>query len=68
MSDSNANPKTAAAVSATEAELDSIRYRGAPLPRPVPRPAEHPPETKPVSGAARNAVVAAGLARRQKES
>jgi len=67
MSDSNENPKTAA-VPATEAELDAIRYRGAPLPRPVPRPAEPPPETKTLSGAASDAVVAAGLACRQKES
>jgi hypothetical protein len=49
----------------TEAELEVIRYRGASHSRPAPRPEDGTDATKTLPGAARNAVVAAGLSRRQ---
>jgi hypothetical protein len=64
MSNPNWNKKTTT-LPATEAELEAIRYRGAPLPRTAPRHKDESDETKTLSVAARNALVAAGLSRRQ---
>jgi len=64
MSNQNWNKK-ATAIPPMEVELGAIRYRGAPLSRPAPRQEDEADETKTLCGAARNAVVAAGLSRRQ---
>jgi hypothetical protein len=64
MSNPNWNKKVAV-IPPTEAELEAIRYRGAPLSRPAPRQKDETDATKTLTGAARNAVVAAGLSRRQ---
>jgi hypothetical protein len=68
MSNSNWNKKVAAGPT-TEAEMEAIRYRGAPLPAnrtsAAPRPNVDLEPAKSLSLTARNAVIAAGLSRRE---